>query len=102
MANKRAAPEKNLRICRNGHQYYKSSDCPVCPICENMKKPVEEMLSIVAAPARRAIENAGIKTPLQLSKYTVEQLLTLHGMGPGSIPKLLKVLKSQGLSFKRK
>ncbi len=93
---------KNLRTCPKGHQYYKSSDCPVCPICENMKKPVEEMLSSVAAPARRAIENAGIKTPLQLSKYTVEQLLTLHGMGPSSIPKLRLVLKSQGLSFKRK
>ena len=101
MDNKRAASEKNLRICRNGHQYYKRSDCPVCPICEELKKPVEEMLSSVAAPARRAIENAGIKTPLQLSKYTLEQL-TLHGMGPSSIPKLLKVLKSQGLSFKRK
>jgi hypothetical protein len=67
-----------------------------------MKKPVDEMLSSLVAPARRALENAGIKTPQQLSKYSVAQLLALHGMGPSSIPKLRKVLKSQGLSFKRK
>jgi hypothetical protein len=67
-----------------------------------MKKPAEELLSSVSAPARRAMENAGIKTPQQLSKYTVAQLLALHGMGPSSIPKLRKVLKSQGLSFKGK
>ena len=102
MAKKSAATVKNLRTCAKGHQYYKSSDCPVCPICEKMKKPGEEMLSSVGAPARRALENAGIKTPQQLSKYTVEQLLKLHGMGPSSIPKLQKVLGSQGLSFKRK
>jgi hypothetical protein len=23
-----------LRICDKGHQYYKSSDCPICPVCE--------------------------------------------------------------------
>ena len=101
MDNKRAIPGRNLKTCSSGHQYYKSSDCPVCPVCENMKKP-EESFSSVVAPARRALENAGIKTPEQLSKYTVAQLLELHGMGPSSIPKLRKVLKSNGLSFKRK
>ena len=102
MDNKRAISVKNLRTCSSGHQYYKSSDCPVCPICENMKKPAKRCFSVVVAPARRALENAGIKTPEQLSKYTVAQLLELHGMGPSSIPKLRKVLKSNGLSFKRK
>ena len=102
MANTDALSEKNLRTCRRGHHYYKSSDCPVCPICEKMKRPAEEILLSVSAPARRALENAGVKTPQQLSKYTVEQLLTLHGMGPSSIPRLRKVLKSKGLSFKRK
>jgi len=66
-----------------------------------MKKP-EQSFSSVVAPARRALENAGIKTPEQLAKYTVTQLLELHGMGPSSIPKLRNVLKSKGLSFKRK
>ena len=101
MDNKRAIPGRNLKTCSRGHQYYKSSDCPVCPVCENMKK-AQESFSGVVAPARRALENAGIKTPEQLSKYTVAQLLEFHGMGPSSIPKLREVLKSNGLSFKRK
>jgi len=101
MDNERANPGRNLKTCSRGHQYYKSSDCPVCPVCENMKKPDGSFSSMVA-PARRALENAGIRTPEQLSKYTVTELLELHGMGPSSIPKLRKVLKSKGLSFKRK
>jgi len=101
MDNKRAIPGRKLKTCSRGHQYYKGSDCPVCPVCENMKKPDESFSSMVA-PARRALENAGIRTPEQVSKYTVTQLLEFHGIGPSSIPKLRKVLKSKGLSFKRK
>lgn len=91
-----------MRTCAEGHRYYKSSDCPVCPICEKKIKPTEAFLFGLSAPARRALENAGIKTPRQLAKFTVQQVLALHGMGAGSIPKLEKVLKSNGLSFKRK
>jgi hypothetical protein len=93
---------RKLRTCPDGHQYYKSSDCPVCPICESMKNPTEDVLASVGAPARRALENAGIRTPQLLSKYTVGELLALHGIGPSSIPKLKKVLESNGMSFKRK
>lgn len=91
---------KNLRTCANGHTYYKSSSCPVCPVCESLKHPDEEFLSVIAAPARRALENAGIKTLANLSKFTTGQLLALHGMGPGSIPKLRKILTAKGLDFK--
>ena len=92
---------KTLRTCKNGHRYYKGSDCPVCPICESLKVPEMEFLSVVAAPARRALENAGIKTLSQLSSYSENQLLKLHGMGASSIPKLRKVLQVQGLDFKK-
>jgi len=56
-------------------------------------------LSGIAAPARRALENAGIRTLRQLSALSEEQILELHGMGPGSIPKLRKALKKEGLFF---
>ena len=102
MASNNRNPVKNLRTCSAGHQYYKSSDCPVCPICESAKSPKEALLSSVAAPARRALENAGILTPGQLATYTVEDVLKFHGMGPSSIPKLRAVLKANGLSFKEK
>jgi hypothetical protein len=100
--SKEVLDRKNLRTCPNGHQYYKSSDCPVCPVCESMVNPSEEILSVLSSPARRALENAGIKTPKQLSALTINQVLDLHGMGPSSIPKLTKVLKSHGLAFKGK
>jgi hypothetical protein len=92
---------KNLRICSKGHQYYKSSDCPVCPVCEKERKPAAGFLTKVGAPARRALEQKGINSLLDLSKYKEEELLQLHGMGPSSIPKLREALKEQGLSFRK-
>ena len=84
-----------------GHRYFKSSDCPVCPVCEKFKKPEEEFLSKIGAPARRALERAGIHTLLQLSQKSEAELLELHGMGPGSIPRLRDALKAGGLSFRK-
>jgi hypothetical protein len=95
-----ATTGKNLRICPKGHKYYKSSNCPTCLICEAARKPKDNFLSLLGAPARRALENAGIKTPAQLARYTEVAILKLHGMGPGSIPKLKQALKDKGLSFK--
>ena len=86
---------KNLRICTKGHKYYKSSDCPVCPICEKARKPSSGFLTQVGAPARRALEREGIDSLRKLSRYSEEKLLKLHGMGPGSIPKLRKALKEK-------
>jgi len=39
---------KTLRTCKNGHQYYKSSDCPACPTCEEAKRPKNGFLQFVA------------------------------------------------------
>jgi len=97
-----ATSKKNLRTCEKGHHYYKSSDCPTCPICEAARKPQEGFQSLLAAPARRALENAGIKTITQLSTKTEAEILSLHGMGPSSIPKLRAALESEGLSFREK
>lgn len=92
---------KNLRVCPNGHKYHKSSDCPVCPICEADKKPGNGFLSELSAPAGRALENAGINTLKKLSFKTEVEILKLHGMGPASLPKLRAALKKEGLSFKQ-
>lgn len=90
-----------MRTCSNGHEYYKSSDCPVCPICEKERRPAKGFLTKVGAPARRALEQEGINSLVKLSKYTEQELLQLHGMGPASIPKLKQALKAEGLSFKK-
>jgi len=93
--------KKTLRTCKNGHQYYKSSDCPVCPVCEKEKNSGEGFLSELSAPARRALEREGINTLKQLSKYSEKELLNLHGFGPGSIPKLKTLLKTKNLTLKK-
>ena len=90
----------SLRICRNGHQYYKSSDCPACPVCEQEHKPKDGFLSLLAAPARRALENNGIATLQQLSDFSENEIMQFHGMGKSSLPKLRNALKEQGLTFK--
>ncbi len=97
----KAEAKKVLRTCKNGHQFYKTSDCPTCPICEAQKKPAAEWMANFAAPARRAFENAGIKTLKQFAKYTEQEVADLHGMGPGSISKLKPLLKWNNIEFKR-
>jgi len=92
--------KKTLRVCKKGHRYYKSSDCPTCPICETERKPTDGFLSLLSAPARRALENKGITTLEQLSKFTEGDILKLHGMGKASLPKMRKLLSAKDLSFK--
>jgi predicted RecB family nuclease len=88
------------RICPNGHRYVKSTDCPVCPFCEAARKPREGFLSLLSAPARRALESAGLTTLAKLARKSEADILKLHGMGPASLPKLRAALKAQGLSFR--
>ena len=91
---------KTLRTCDKGHQYYKSSDCPSCPICEQERKPDSGFLARLSAPARRALETNGIATLQQLSQFSEKEILKYHGMGPASLPKLKAALEEEGLSFK--
>ena len=93
--------EKKLKTCSQGHQFYKTGDCPVCPFCEQERKPATGFLSLLSAPARRALENRKITTLRKLSGFSETELLKLHGMGPGSMPKLRSALKSKGLIFKK-
>ncbi|MET3506936.1 RNA polymerase alpha subunit C-terminal domain-containing protein [Halalkalibacter oceani] len=94
------ASVKTLRICDQGHRYYKSSDCPTCPTCEQERKPTSGFLAVLSAPARRALEHAGITTLTELASYLEKEILQLHGIGPSSLPKLRAALEEEGLSFK--
>ncbi|MEC0126567.1 RNA polymerase alpha subunit C-terminal domain-containing protein [Paenibacillus pabuli] len=90
-----------LRTCEQGHSYSKSSDCPTCPVCEQERKPKEGFLSLLSAPARRALENQGITTLQLLSQYTEKEILKLHGIGPSAMPKLKQALEEEELSFNK-
>jgi DNA-directed RNA polymerase alpha subunit len=93
--------KKNIRTCSKGHKFNKTSDCPTCPICENERKPGTGFLSVLSAPARRALEREGINTLQQLARMTEKEILQLHGMGPSTLPKLRSALATIGLSFKK-
>lgn len=95
-----ANTKKTSRTCVRGHTYYKSSECPTCPICEAERRPNDGFLSIVSAPARRALQRAGIATRTKLSKCSESEILKLHGVGPSTIPKLRQALRDSGLKFK--
>jgi DNA-directed RNA polymerase alpha subunit len=53
----------------------------------------------LAAPAQRALANAGITSLKQLSEYTEKEIADLHGMGPNALEKIKKSLLEKGLSF---
>lgn len=92
--------EQALQICPNGHTFHKSSDCPVCPICEQAQRPTDGFAALLSAPARRALENNGISSLEQLSALSEADILKFHGMGKASLPQLRAALATAGLAFK--
>jgi predicted RecB family nuclease len=92
--------QKTERICKKGHHYFKSSDCPTCPVCEEERKAEAGIFAGLAAPARRAMASHGINTLEQLANYSEKEVLQFHGIGKTSIPALKNLLTEKGLSFK--
>ena len=60
----------------------------------------KNFLSLLSAPARRALENNGIKTLQQLSRHSEAEIMKFHGVGKTTLPILQKELKEEGLAFK--
>lgn len=98
---KRAEAKAKPRTCPKGHKYFKTSDCPTCPICEKAKSLPDPFLAGIAAPARRALESIGVGTARQLAKHAEGEILALHGMGPKAFATLKASLKKAGLSFRK-
>jgi uncharacterized protein YdhG (YjbR/CyaY superfamily) len=70
------------------------------PPKKQLAKSQEDFLSVLAAPARRALQNKKIKTLKQLANFSEAEILALHGMGKSALPKLRIALKNKGLTFK--
>jgi hypothetical protein len=88
------------RTCPNGHKYWKSSDCPTCPRCEELRLKGSHFIPKLSAPAKRALENAGIASVKDLARHREAEVMALHGMGPSSLPHLKAALKAASLKFK--
>ena len=95
----KTAPAKKKIVCPNGHTFYKSSDCRTCPKCEaaasQSLKAADDFLSHFAAPARRALQSAGITTLAKLSKTKPNDLQNLHGIGPNAMKVIQRLLKEK-------
>ncbi|SDZ73091.1 hypothetical protein SAMN05216365_1155 [Porphyromonadaceae bacterium NLAE-zl-C104] len=99
-ANRRMTTPRTPRICPQGHKYYKSGDCPTCPVCEKLKEPTSGFLALVGNPARNALLHYGIDTIEKLAGHTEKEILSLHGIGKASLPAFRKALEEAGLNFK--
>jgi len=93
--------EKLKKVCKKGHTYFKSSNCPTCPKCENEKKAKDGFLIGFGAPAQRALKSAGITDVSKLKNYTEKEILALHGFGPSSLPQLKAKMLKEKISFKK-
>ena len=55
----------------------------------------------LAAPARRALVDAGLTELIHLKKFKREQIDALHGMGPSALKTLDAAMKKLGMAFKQ-
>ncbi|MGB3066675.1 DNA-directed RNA polymerase subunit alpha C-terminal domain-containing protein [Sphingobacterium thalpophilum] len=92
---------KTKRTCPKGHHFYKSTDCPTCPICEKEKKTDGDFLEALSSPARNALLNHGVDDIEKLAQTSEAELLKLHGFGKASLPLLRQILQEHGLTFSR-
>lgn len=56
----------------------------------------------LAKPAQRALQNAGIASLKELTKFSELEILKLHGMGRSGLGLIIKGLKEKGWSFAKK
>jgi uncharacterized protein YdhG (YjbR/CyaY superfamily) len=66
---------------------------------QQSKKEID-FLPRLSVPARRALQNNGIKTLQDLAKYTETEILQFHGIGKTAIPVLQKALRQKGIDFR--
>lgn len=63
---------------------------------------IEILLQNLAKPAQRAIQNEGITTMEQLSKYDEKEFSQLHGIGKNAMNIIKQIISENGLSFTQK
>jgi len=68
-----------------------------------MKKKVyvPEFFVSVSVPVKRALQGIGVNTAYKLSKFSEKEIMSLHGMGPSSLPILKEALEKAGMEFRK-
>ena len=60
---------------------------------------IDLLLEKLAKPAQRAIQNAGITTFDQLSKYSEKEVSQFHGIGQKALNVIKEEMKEKGFNF---
>lgn len=53
----------------------------------------------LSAPAFRALDAAGVTQLRDLTRFTEQELLSLHGFGPKALRQLREALSARGMNF---
>jgi hypothetical protein len=63
---------------------------------------IDILLQKLAKPAQRAIQNEGLTTIEQLSKYSEKEFSELHGIGKSAINIIKRTMDENGITFSPK
>ena len=60
----------------------------------------EDFLAMLSHPARNALEHAGIHDFDKLSSLSKKELLSIHGIGPKTLPVVNESLEQMGMKLR--
>ena len=63
---------------------------------------IDILLQKLAKPAQRAVQNEGITTIEQLSKYSEKEFSELHGIGKNAMNIIKRIMSENGIAFSLK
>lgn len=64
-----------------------------------MENPTTDLPGKLGNPAKRALDQAGLKTLQDVSQWKKSEILKLHGVGPNAIQQLEQAFEKNGLYF---
>ena len=69
------------------------------PVTAPGAEPADEWPLRYASPARQALRAIGVTHLTELTQYSEQELLKLHGVGPKAIRLFREALAARGLAF---
>ena len=60
-------------------------------------QPASDLPDGLASPARRALATAGVQRLEQLTRFSKDEVMQWHGIGPNALNQLREALEARGL-----
>lgn len=78
----------------------KEARCDPKAVAEFDYSALDPVFAELSRPAQRALLTNGIRTPKELARNTLDEVLKFHGIGASSVPILKRALRANGLKFR--